>query len=371
VRLTDTTTAGWWAAPDAGNATELLRRGKTIPYSWYVDPGLFELELDAIFGKTWQYVGHSSRLAETGDFITCMVGRIPVMVTRDAKGALHGYVNVCPHRGHPVAMGAGRRTTIQCMYHGWTFGLDGVLRSAPRSDREPDFSGDGICLRPVLVDRWGPLIFVNPDLDAAPFADTLGGIPDLAHERGFDFDGLPYRAHRDFEIACNWKLAMDNNTECYHCATIHPGFRSDYHVDRDNYEVLRFEQSFSHFSPPRAERDTWSDFHLYYIWPNFMLSARGNDHYYTYSYVPTGPEQTLQMTEYFVPATVSEAELESQIEDLRLLMAEDWGVFERVQVGMRSGMLPFGNLLAQEERLLRQFQQLYVDAIAGHVEAPA
>jgi phenylpropionate dioxygenase-like ring-hydroxylating dioxygenase large terminal subunit len=371
VRLTDTTTAGWWSAPSAGNASELLRQGKTIPYSWYVEPGVFDVEMDAIFAKTWQYAGHSSRLAETGDFITCMAGRIPVMVTRDAEGDLRGYVNVCPHRGHPVAIGAGRRTTIQCMYHGWTFGLDGALRGAPRSDREPDFSGDGICLRPVLVDSWGPLIFVNPDLDAAPFADTLGGVPELARERGFDFDGLPYRAHRDFEIACNWKLAMDNNTECYHCATIHPGFRSDYHVDRDNYEVLRFEQSFSHFSPPRGEHDTWSDFHLYYIWPNFMLSARGNDHYYTYSYVPTGPERTLQMTEYFVPAEVSETELEGQIEDLRSLMAEDWGVFERVQVGMRSGMLPFGNLLPQEERLLRQFQRLYVDAITGHAEASA
>jgi nitrite reductase/ring-hydroxylating ferredoxin subunit len=248
VRLTDTTTAGWWSAPSAGNASELLRQGKTIPYSWDVEPGVFDVEMDAIFAKTWQYAGHSSRLAETGDFITCMAGRIPVMVTRDAEGDLRGYVNVCPHRGHPVAIGAGRRTTIQCMYHGWTFGLDGALR---------------------------------------------------------------------------------------------------------------------------GEHDTWSDFHLYYIWPNFMLSARGNDHYYTYSYVPTGPERTLQMTEYFVPAEVSETELEGQIEDLRSLMAEDWGVFERVQVGMRSGMLPFGNLLPQEERLLRQFQRLYVDAIAGHAEASA
>jgi choline monooxygenase len=349
------------------DAAEAIERGLTLPADWYTDPEVLAREEVGIFGREWQYVGHASRLDKPGAYLTVQLGRVPVVVLRDADGELAGYVNVCPHRGHAVALDSGCRGSLQCRYHGWTFGLDGRLRGAPRSDREPGFDAGAIHLRRVQVDAWGPLVFVNPDLQAPSLADTLGGVLDVARERGFDPALHPLRATREWPIRCNWKVMLDNNTECYHCATVHPGFRSEYHVDREHYRVTAFEKSFAHVAPPRrpgdGERD--EDFHLYYLWPTFMASGRGRDYFYTYTYVPVDANTTLQRNDYFFPESCSDAEVEHAVEQIACLMREDWDVFERVQIGMRSGLVPNGRLLHDEERLLRHVQRLCFDAVSA------
>jgi choline monooxygenase len=211
-------------------------------------------------------------------------------------------------------------------------------------------------------------MFVNPDSEASSLATALGGLPALVDERGFDLHRHPLRATRESEIKCNWKLTLDNNTECYHCAIVHPGFRSEYHVDRDNYRITAFERSFSHISPPKADhhqRAEWDDFHLNYLFPNFMLSARGNEYFYTYSYRPVDPQTTVQHNDYFFPESYSDAQVEEAIEGISQIMREDWAVFERVQVGLRSGMVAHGRLLEDEERLLRHFQRLCHEAVTA------
>ncbi len=337
-----------------------LAAGYTIPAKAYTADDVLAAEFERIFAHSWQYVGHGARLAEEGDYVTGLAGRIGVVVLRDGAGDLRGYVNVCPHRGHEVAEGCGRRKTLQCRYHGWTYGLDGRLRAAPRADRVPGVDLSSVSLRPVQVDSWGPLVFVNVDLSAPPLAAVLGELPTLAASRGLRLEDHPPRARREWPIAANWKVTLDNNTECYHCATIHPGFAAGYHVDADNYEVTAFDRSFSHRSPPRRGGP---DFHLYYVWPNFMLSARGNDHYYTYVYRPAGAAQTLQVNEYFYGAAHSDDDVEREVESLRGLMAEDWAAFESVQRGLASGILDRGRLLGDEEALLRQFHLLWVESL--------
>src|SRR5207342_276178 len=99
---------------------------------------------------------------------------------------LRAFLNVCRHRGSVIVKERGRRETLQCPYHAWTYGLDGSLRSAPRADREPGFDAAGLGLLPVLVDTWGPLVFVNPDPAAAPLRETLGELPRTVRERGLD-----------------------------------------------------------------------------------------------------------------------------------------------------------------------------------------
>jgi phenylpropionate dioxygenase-like ring-hydroxylating dioxygenase large terminal subunit len=341
--------------------SEALDRGWTLPADWYTDPHIFDRELDRIFGREWQYAGHASRVPEPGSYFTTMVGRVPVVVVRRADGELAAHVNVCPHRAHPVALGSGCSKSLQCHYHGWTFALDGTLRGAPRSDREDSFDAGAVRLRPVQVDTWGPLIFVNPELETPPLAAALGGLAGLVAERGVDLNRHPLRATRQWEIKCNWKLTLDNNTECYHCATVHPGFRSEYHVDRDNYRITAFERSFAHISSHKDGHEQpagWDDFHVNYLFPNFMLSGRGNEYFYTYTYVPVDAQTTVQHNDYFFPESYSDAEVDEAVEDIAQIMREDWAVFERVQVGLRSGMIAHGRLLKDEERLLRHFQRL-------------
>jgi phenylpropionate dioxygenase-like ring-hydroxylating dioxygenase large terminal subunit len=347
------------------DAAEAVERAWTFPSDWYTDPLIFEREQERIFEREWQYVGPESRLPKPGSYFTTKVGRLPVVVVRQKNGELAAHLNVCPHRGNIVAHDCGERRVFQCGYHGWTFDLDGTLRAAPRSDRETDFDTSDVRLRPLKVEAWGPLIFVNADLDAQPLSATLGGLADLVKERGFDLYSHPLRASRQFEIKCNWKVTLDNNTECYHCQTVHPGFSKEYHVDADNYQITAFPKSFTHLSPKHEESDatSWDDFHINYLWPNFMVSARGNEYFYTYSYVPVDANTTMQYNDYFFPESYSESDVEQAISDIGQIMREDWGIFEQVQIGLRSGMLAHGRLMPDNEQLLRQFQRLVIDAL--------
>src|SRR5436305_1906795 len=142
---------------------------KTLPFGWYTDPEILRREWERIFRSAWQYVGHMGQLAQPGYF-AAEVGRTPVVVTRDREGAVRGFVNVCRHRGHVVASGEGSRETLQCPYHAWTYGLDGRLRKAPRSEEEPDFPQNELGLVPVAIDTWGPFLFANAGHDAEPLA---------------------------------------------------------------------------------------------------------------------------------------------------------------------------------------------------------
>ena len=101
--------------------SDALARGATLPFDWYTDPELLRLEQDRIFRSAWQYVGQTGQLAEPGTFFTSAAGLVPIVVTRTRENELKGFVNVCRHRGFQVAQGEGKRETLQCAYHAWTY----------------------------------------------------------------------------------------------------------------------------------------------------------------------------------------------------------------------------------------------------------
>ncbi|TML14265.1 MAG: Rieske 2Fe-2S domain-containing protein, partial [Actinobacteria bacterium] len=86
----------------------------SFPWSWYTEPEILRREQERIFRRSWQYAGHAGEVAEPGSYFTCAAGHVPVVVTRSRCGELNAFVNVCRHRGHPVAAGSGRRETLQC-----------------------------------------------------------------------------------------------------------------------------------------------------------------------------------------------------------------------------------------------------------------
>jgi phenylpropionate dioxygenase-like ring-hydroxylating dioxygenase large terminal subunit len=286
-------------------------------------------------------------------------------VVRDTDGVLRAFANVCRHRGHAVAEGEGRRKTFQCRYHGWTYGLDGRLRGAPRTDSDPTFDAASVGLREFAVATWGPLIFVNPD-PRTPFDAATDGLREAARRRGFDPTSYPRRASRQHELRCNWKITLDNNTECYHCATIHPSFARDYFVDNDHYLVQAFDEAFTHESAMKRSdnRSTAPDFHLYYLWPNFMLSARRLDYFYIYHYRPLSPNRTLQINDYFFPVDWSDMQVQDTIDQIGNIMREDWDAFESVQDGLESGALEHLIVLPHEEALLCHFHTMIARTLA-------
>src|SRR5262249_49333158 len=154
--------------------------------------------------------------------------------------------------GSVLVEGNGRRETLQCGYHAWTYDLDGRLRSAPRAQREPGFETDGIRLLELRVETWGPLVFVSPDPEPAALGESLGPVPRPFAEGGVDVERLRFRRSSEFEVGCNWKIAVENYLECYHCPVAPPGFSAVVDVTPDAYRLETGALSSSQFGPTRG-----------------------------------------------------------------------------------------------------------------------
>ena len=344
---------------------------RTIPWDWYTDPAVFRLEQERIFRGSWQYVAHTGELPEPGSFVASRAGHVPIVVVRDRDGALRGHVNVCRHRGHLLCEGAGRRETLQCPYHAWTYGLDGLLRTAPRAEDEPGFDRSALGLVPVQVDTWGPFVFANPDPAAPRLADHLGELPALVAEGGVDVDALDFHMRATGEYDANWKVCAENYLECYHCAVAHPSFSKAIDVAPSAYSLEEHPTFSSQYGPARnggggvydasgeVER---GQFHL--LFPNTTINVMpGRGNISIGPIVPLAPGRTHRFLDYFFAPGTGEAwiadylALDTQVGD------EDRVLVERVQQGMSSGLITEGALMPVSERLIAHFERLVVDAL--------
>jgi phenylpropionate dioxygenase-like ring-hydroxylating dioxygenase large terminal subunit len=354
---------------DAAGLREALAAGATLPADWYSDPAVLRLEQERIFTRSWQYAGRSDQAAGAGDFVTCLAGHVPIVVVRDRSGELRAFVNVCRHRGHLVAEGAGNRKTLQCPYHAWTYDLDGTLRQAPRSEREPGFDRERFSLLPASVETWGPLVFVNPDPDAAPLAEALGPLPGLVAESGLDLDRLRFRERTEWEIEANWKIAVENYLECYHCPVAHPGFSRAIDVDPDAYELRSDGLVSSQFGTPRepvSGNETIAQAQYHLLWPNVTLNIDPGPGNMSVDVTrPAGPERSGGFTDWFYYEDVPEETVRQMMEFAQQVGREDASLVESVQRGLASGMVPQGRLLTSSEHLIQHFQRLLHDALVG------
>ena len=163
---------------------------------------------------------------------------MPLVVVRDRAGELRAFVNVCRHRGAEVVSGAGRCTTLQCHYHAWTYGLDGSLRAAPRSDADPEFDRGELGLRRASVDTWGPFVFVNAASGRAAAGRHARAAAGASRAtRGLDLGALAFHHRVHYGVDANWKVAIENYLECYHCAVAHPAFSDVVDVRPGAYEL--------------------------------------------------------------------------------------------------------------------------------------
>ena len=214
--------AGHGAAGAADAVRELLARrapGHTLPGPMYSGAETYAADLQHIWYAEWVFAGHEAELKQTGDYLTLTIGEYPLVVTRAADGTLHALHNVCRHRGAVLcsAQNGNTRRKLICPYHQWAYELDGRLY---RARTWPDLAPEGLGLRTAHVASVAGLVFVCL-ADAPPPIEPLRAMvePYLA----------PYRL-ATAQVAAdsviteqgNWKLVMENNRECYHCAGSHP-----------------------------------------------------------------------------------------------------------------------------------------------------
>jgi choline monooxygenase len=340
----------------------------TYPWSWYADPDVLRAEQERIFARTWQYVGHAGQVAEVGDYFTAQLGRIPVVVTHAEDDELRAFANVCRHRGSLVADGVGNRRTLQCPYHAWTYGLDGGLRSAPRADFDPA----EISLARLRLDRWGPFLFGNADLNAPVLKDVLGEIPAQVAAAGIDVDELRFHHRADWTIEANWKLVSENFLECYHCAVAHPGFTAMVDVSPESYRLEASDLVSSQFGALRENGSAPYDAdgevrrgQFHFLFPNTGLNIfPGRANVSIGPIAPAGPERTARFLDYFFAADADEAWIAELLAFDDQIGREDTALVERAQAGAGAGAVESGRLLGESERLVAHFQQLLRDALS-------
>jgi choline monooxygenase len=256
-----------------------IARAATIPARLYVDPVYFELERDRIFAKTWQLASRAEQLRETGDFVVADVAGERVVLVRDGSD-VRGFHNICLHRAGPVAEGCGRRKTLQCRYHGWTYDLHGALIRAPEMEETEGFSPDDMRLLRVQTAVWGPLVFVNLDLKAPPLEHYLEDIGERASR--FAIGDMRFVMRREYELACNWKVYVDNYLEGYHLPVVHPGLYKE--LDYDQYRVETYRYYSRQHAPVRPVRESeesrqyaraapGDEPQYYWLFPNIMLNV--------------------------------------------------------------------------------------------------
>lgn len=192
------------------------------PY-FYRSHVVFEQELDAILYKSWLYAGHVSQIPEAGDYFQYELGEDALIITRDNQGEVHALMNVCRHRGARVCEAlSGNRKTLVCPYHGWVYELDGSLKAARAMEALDGFDASQYGLKKARCCVFEGLIFINCDPQAADFEPTLEIIAPAL--RPYDLPHAKVAHSQVYTVHANWKLALENYLECYHCATAHRAY---------------------------------------------------------------------------------------------------------------------------------------------------
>jgi choline monooxygenase len=337
-----------------------LSRASTPPSRWYADPEVLAREQQRVFGRTWQPVGGVDQIPSPGDYVTSTVANEPVIILRREGGVIAAMSNVCRHRAGPVASGSGSAKAFRCGYHGWTWSTEGRLISAPEFEGVECFDRDSIRLPQFQVAVWLGQIFVNLDPAAPPLNDVLGELPALVDESRYE--GFRKVARKEWTIACNWKVYVDNYLEGYHIPIVHPGLFREIDYSRYRTETSRY-YSIQH-SPLRKPRrirvsNPSDEAQYFWVFPNLMLNVYP-DNFSTNLIVPLDARRTLTIFEWYFGGNPG-ADLKQTIEFSDEIQIEDIEICEAVQRGLESQTYDTGRYSVQRENGVHHFHGLLAE----------
>ena len=197
------------------------KQGYALDREFYADPDIYQRDIERIYLKAWLYAGHVSEIPLKGDYFLYKVAGEEVIVLRGDDDQIHALLNVCRHRGSRVCLeskGSSRR--LSCPYHGWTYALDGSLIAAAHMEEGFDKSKFG--LKKVHHHVFHGLIFIN-------FADKPSAFDVIERDLGpylrpYRLDQARVARRQSYPVRSNWKLAVENYKECYHCGPAHPEY---------------------------------------------------------------------------------------------------------------------------------------------------
>jgi len=381
---------------------------KTLPRRYFVSPDVFAQEQEKIFSKQWVLVGHQSRIAQAGDYFTAEIAGESLIIVRDKRGEIHGFYNVCRHRGSRLIENRKGQLSaaIQCPYHAWTYGLDGRLLGAPHMDDVLGFNKTDYSLHPVNVALWEGFIFVN--LAEAGALTSILSQRERRKQDGFvsledwfatlagkfarwNLPSLRSARRIEYDVRANWKLIFQNYSECYHCLGVHPELSKISPHDSAENDLIEgpFLGGFMRIAKGRSltmsgnacalgiadssrahdrarnrnpsqeiendydhehEQDGKNRVFYYSIFPNMLMSLHP-DYVMVHQLEPQSPERTLILCDWFFhPDAFNRVDFrpDDAIEFWDMVNRQDWHVCELSQQGISSRAYVPGPYSARE-----------------------
>jgi len=209
-----------------------LEKAVTLPAEAYSNDAFFDWEVENILRKDWFCVGHISQLPKPGDFVNIDLFGEPVIVIHGKDGVVRTLSRICPHRamdimppgfgqnGHGPAVlrdgssSCGHTRILMCPYHAWTFELDGALKGSPEMQQAEDFCRTDVSLKQFRTESWKGFVFVNFDGNAEPLTELFAGMTEATAD--WDFEDMEVVEDVLWDCDCNWKVYIENYSECYH-----------------------------------------------------------------------------------------------------------------------------------------------------------
>lgn len=323
--------AGLLAASEAGFA---------LPSWWYTDQAIFELEKGLILRRSWQYAAHTGEIPRDGSLVRRVISGMTVFLRRDASGAVVGF--------------ADDRTTQN---------RDGV--------------------RSILVDVWGPMIWVNLDPDGPPFSSWVSGLPESVASHGVDVSACVHTLEREWVIRANWKVMLDNANECYHCPTCHPSLARVIEMDAESRR-LDVAGLYRLSAESEIRRDVWESYyginasgladdevpryHFHWIFPTTYLQYKGRFDFEIGTIDVRGIDRIGFKHMIFMAADASPESIATRWEALETnpTVDEDIAICERVQRSHEAAFSPAGRLLPRSEGAVQHFQKVVLQLMPEH-----
>jgi phenylpropionate dioxygenase-like ring-hydroxylating dioxygenase large terminal subunit len=355
-------------AKDHVDAVEALRESVSLPFEQaramptdvYTSPAFVEEELAHIFRKDWYCVGRSDALADTGDYVTCDLAGQPIVVVRDASGALRGLSNVCLHRMSTLLEGRGNTKRIVCPYHAWTYNLDGTLRGAPAMTQNSGFCKDAYALPEIRCEEWLGWVFVCLDPEAPPVAEQLAEVGAMI--AGYGMTNYAESFYEEHVWDTNWKVLAENFMESYHLPVCHAGTIGGLSKLEDmvcppgrdafNYHTILKDDSLAiamaHPSNDRLKGDERRTTFLLALYPSLMITLTPGYFWYL-SLHPKGPGQVhIRFGGGMSNDYADDTDAQDNFVKLKALLdavnVEDRGCTEKVYRGLCSDLAVPGHL---------------------------
>lgn len=340
------------------NTVQLYQPGaSTMPGEYFTSSEIFAEERQKIFAQSWCYAGYASKLARPGDYFLREIAGESIIVLRDGDGRLRAFFNVCRHRGTRLCREAAGRFSgsIQCPYHAWTYATSGQLLGAPQMQDVVGFDKKDFSLHAAAIAECEGFIFVNTDKDPIPFVDALA--PMIERSARFKLGGLQVVHSVRYEVPANWKIIVQNYSECLHCPVIHPKLNSMLPhkgggVDLGDgpflggyldlaapyKSVTMSGGACGRLLNPGANESDRAKVFFYTVMPNLMLDIYP-DYASTYLLTPLAADRTLVEFELlFAPTEAGEPQRNPQdaIELSELTNQQDWETLALCQQGVSS-----------------------------------